>query len=322
MERRTFLTAMVSAALTAAETTAGKTLIHEHVLVDFAGADVASPDRYELDAVVRAALPKLRAVREQGFDSFVECTPAYLGRDPRLLRRLARESGLRFFTNTGWYGANNDKHLPKLAWSLTAEEIGARWIREARDGIDSTGVRPAFQKIGVDPGPLSDIDRKLIAAGCVCWKATGLRMHVHTGKGAAEDILGEMKGRGVPASAYVWVHAQNETDRAVHIRAAKAGAFVEFDGINARSAAAHARAVTDLIEAGLIAQVLISQDSGWYRVGEPGGGQFNGYTYLWDSFVPELRRRGVTDAQIRTLLVDNPARVLAPGMRNAIESGA
>lgn len=296
--------------------------MHEHVLVDFAGADVAVPSRYNVDDVVRAALPKLREVRTQGFDTFVECTPAYLGRDPRLLQRLAKESGLRFLTNTGWYGANNDKHLPKMAWTLRAEEIAAKWIREAQNGIEGTGVRPAFQKIGVDAGPLSAVDRKLIAAGCICFKKTGLRMHVHTGKGAAVEILEELARRGVPASAYVWVHAQNETDRAVHAAAAKAGAFVEFDGVSARSIDAHARAVTEMIGLGHLRQLLISQDSGWYRVGEPGGGQFNSFTFLWDSFVPELRKRGVTEAQVRALLVENPARALAPGLKNAIESGA
>ncbi|MDZ4800275.1 MAG: hypothetical protein SGI92_19120 [Bryobacteraceae bacterium] len=321
MKRRTFLAGSAAAVL-AAQEMRGKTLMHEHVLVDFAGAEVASPSRYDVADVVRAALPKLREVRAQGFDTFVECTPAYLGRDPRLLQRLAKKSGLRFLTNTGWYGANNDKHLPKIAWKLSAEEIAALWIREAREGIEGSGVRPAFQKLGVDAGPLSEIDRKLIVAGCVCFQATGLRMHVHTGKGAAADILEELARRGVPASAYVWVHAQNETDGGVHAAAAKAGAFVELDGVNARSMDAHARAVTELVGQGYLGHVLISQDSGWYRVGEPGGGQFNGFTFLWDSFVPELRKRGLTEAQVRALLVENPARVLAPGLKNAIESRA
>ncbi len=324
MQRRTFVLTGIGAALSGAAAAAspGMTLMHEHILVDFGGAEVASPSRYQAGDVVRAALPNLKEVRAQGFETFVECTPAYLGRDPRLLRRLARESGLRFLTNTGWYGANNDKHLPKEAWSLSAEEIATRWIREYREGIDGSGVRPAFQKIGVDAGPLSEIDRKLIVAACLCHKSTGLRMHVHTGKGAAAGILEELARRSVPASAYVWVHAQNETDSALHVAAAKAGAFVELDGVNAGSADAHAKAVLHLMEAGLGGQVLISQDSGWYRVGEPGGGQFNGFTYLWDSFVPQLRKRGLTEAQVRMLLVENPARALAPGLKNAIESGA
>jgi phosphotriesterase-related protein len=58
--------------------------------------------------------------------------------------------------------------------------------------------------------------------------------------------------------------------------------------------------------------VLISQDSGWYRVGEPGGGQFNGYTYIFDEFLPLLKKRGLSEQQLRTLTITNPAKVLTP----------
>ena len=50
-------------------------------------------------------------------------------------------------------------------------------------------------------------------------------------------------------------------------------------------------------------------------MGEPGGGRFRGYTLLLDEFVPALRRSGITEAQVRTLLVDNPARAFAPSVR-------
>ena len=45
-------------------------------------------------------------------------------------------------------------------------------------------------KIGVDAGPLSDIDRKLVEAGALCHLATGLTLAIHTGNGvAALEIL-------------------------------------------------------------------------------------------------------------------------------------
>ena len=39
----------------------------------------------------------------------------------------------------------------------------------------------------------------------------------------------------------------------------------------------------------------------------------HGYTYLAETFLPRLRARGVTDAEIRTLTVDNPRRLLTIG---------
>ena len=86
-------------------------------------------------------------------------------------------------------------------------------------------------KIGVDPGPLSEIDAKLISAAALCHKSTGLRLHVHTGNGeAAMGILGLLGKHDVPASAYVWVHAQSEKSRKLHVDAAKLDSWLEFDG--------------------------------------------------------------------------------------------
>jgi predicted metal-dependent phosphotriesterase family hydrolase len=163
----------------------GLTLMHEHVLVDFIGAADVSPSRYDADAVFKRALPHLERVRTLGGATIVECTPAYLGRDPRLLKRLAEASGLQILTNTGYYGANKDKHLPPHAFTETAEQLAARWIREWEQGIDGTGIKPAFMKIGVDAGPLSEIDAKLVRAAAIAHKATGLTIAAHTGNGVA-----------------------------------------------------------------------------------------------------------------------------------------
>ena len=282
----------------------GPTLIHEHILVNFTGA------AYDPEEAFRAALPKLREVYARGCRTLVECTPDYIGRDVALLHRLSEASGLHILTNTGYYAAANDKYVPEHAWRESPRDIAQRWIREAREGVDQ-GIRPAFVKLGVDAGNLSAIDVKLIEAGILCHKDTRLRLHIHTGNGeAAKQILALLEKRRVNPAAYVWVHAQNEKDRRIHVRAARAGAWLEFDGVNAGSSAAHLDAVMDLIAAGFQKQLLISQDSGWFRPGEPAGGQYNGYTYLFDEFVPALRKRGLSDAQVRALLVDNPARVL------------
>jgi phosphotriesterase-related protein len=294
----------------------GVTLMHEHVLVDFVGADRVSRDRYRADDVVRAALPALREARKRGVETLVECTPAYLARDVALLKRLSDETGLRIVSNTGYYGAADDKFVPAHAYRETAEDLAGRWTAEAREGIEGTGIRPGFQKIGVDKGPLSAIDRKLIVAAARCHLRTGLTISVHTGDGAAAlDILAALAKEGVSPSAYVWIHAQNERDRAKHVEAAEAGVWVEFDGLGQDTLAAHVEAVTDMIGRGHLARLLVSHDAGWYHVGEPGGGEYRGYTFLFDAFIPALRRSGIGESQIRQLLVENPARALTVAVR-------
>jgi phosphotriesterase-related protein len=55
---------------------------------------------------------------------------------------------------------------------------------------------------------------------------------------------------------------------------------------------------------------LLSQDSGWYHVGEPAGGDFHPYDFLFVEFLPLLRRAGFSAKEIDTLVIRNPRAVL------------
>ncbi len=296
----------------------GVVLMHEHVMVDFVGADGVSRDRYHVDEVFKTVLPYLTRVHELGCRTLVECTPAFLGRDPVLLRRLSEASGLHLLTNTGYYGAAGGKYVPQHAAREGAEALSRRWIDEYRNGIEETGVKPAFTKIGVNKGPLSPLDAKLVRAAARTHLSTGLTIASHTGDGvAAARQLDVLKGEGVAGSAFIWVHAQNEPDLNVHLRAAERGAWIEFEGISDSSVEKRVAQVKNLIDHDFLHQALISLDAGWYNVGEPGGGVFHTYDELLTRFVPALKGAGVSESQIRALLVENPRRALNPIVRRA-----
>src|SRR5262245_49921372 len=157
----------------------GTTLSHEHVLVDFIGAAKVSRDRYNPDEAFAAALPHVQRVQALGCQTLVECTPAYLGRDPALLQRLALATKLHILTNTGYYGAAQNKFLPAHAFTDTADQLAARWFHDWREGIEETGVRPGFIKIGVDAGKISERHRKLVRAAERPDMATGLTNAEH-----------------------------------------------------------------------------------------------------------------------------------------------
>jgi phosphotriesterase-related protein len=285
----------------------GVVLTHEHVLVDFIGADKVNRGRYDRDEVFRVALPHLKRAKQLGCRSLVECTPAYLGRDPVLLRRLAEVSELEILTNTGYYGAVNGKYLPQHAHSESADQLAARWLLEWREGIDDTGVRPGFIKTGVDAGSLTAINRKLIQAAARTHLQSGLTIAAHTGDGtAALEQLDVLKDEGASCSAFIWVHAQSEQDSAVHARAAGLGAWVEFDGVGPQTVERHVELVQAMKANGYLGRVLLSHDAGWYNVGEPGGGTFRSYETLLTELLPALGRAGLTDAEIKQLTVDNP----------------
>ncbi len=295
--------------------TLGVTLPHEHVMVDFIGADKVSRDRYEADEVVEVVLPYLKQVRELGCETLVECTPAYIGRDAALLKRLSEASGVRLLTNTGYYGASNDKFVPAHAYQETADQLAQRWVREWEEGIEGTGVRPGFIKTGVDGGPLSEIDRKLVVAAARTYLKTGLTIAAHTGGGPAHEELAVLRKEGVDGSAWIWVHAQNEVNTDLHARAAEQGAWVEFDGIGPKSVEQHVDLVVEMKKRGFLDRVLISHDAGWYRPGEPDGGLFRPFDTLFAEFLPALRGAGFSDAEVYQLTVENPHRAFTVGVR-------
>ncbi|GAB4239004.1 MAG: aryldialkylphosphatase [Acidobacteriota bacterium] len=304
MNRRDFLAALPCAAALAfrGEETPPSILVHEHILVDFAGADQIRPGRYDPAEVFRVALPKLQELKAFGCRRFLECTPQFIGRDPALLRRLEQAVGLEIWTNTGIYGAANHKYVPAFARKASAEALAERFIAEVRNGV--AGVVPRFIKTGVNQAPLNPLDRKLVRAAALTSRETGLTVASHTadGRGALEQVE-ILAATGVPPERFVWVHAQNEKDHAFHETAARAGAWVEFDGIAEDSIDWHLECVRFMAERDLLDRTLVSQDAGWYHVGEPGGGNFRGYTLIYTQFLPRIE-----PLLRRTLMWDNPRR--------------
>jgi phosphotriesterase-related protein len=296
----------------------GITLPHEHVLVSFQPyADWArQPLAYDRADAMRVMLPSLRRLRELGCRTFVDATPMNLGRDPALLRGLSMASGLHLITPTGNYAARENAFLPPHVFTLTASALADRWIREWSDGIEGTGVRPGFIKLGFNGRSLSEVERKLIHAAALTHRETGLTIGAHTGPAVSTlEQLAILEREGVHPSAWIWIHAQGEPDSAHHIAVARRGGWVEFDGIDLASVERHVGFVTRLRDAGLLERVLVSQDAGWYDVGNPRGGASRSYELLFTNFVPALRSRGFTAAEIDTLLVYNPAKAFAVSVR-------
>jgi predicted metal-dependent phosphotriesterase family hydrolase len=294
----------------------GFTLSHEHVLVDFIGADKANKTRYDADAVFDTALPYLEEVKKAGCKTFIDCTPAFIGRDAMLLRRLSQSTGLNIITTTGYYGAVQHKYVPQHAYSETAEDLSKRWISEWRNGIEGTDIKPGLIKTGVDKGPLSELQSKLVDAAALTHLATGLTIGIHTGDGkAAMEELKILEIRKVSPSARIWIHAQNEKDTAYHIDTAQRGGWVSFDGVNPNSIHEHISFLQTMKEKRLLKAVLVSQDSGWYHVGEPKGGKYNGYTSIFSDFIPALRERGFSQTEIDTIFIENPGKAFGISVR-------
>ncbi|WP_339878144.1 phosphotriesterase [uncultured Algoriphagus sp.] len=290
------------------------TLIHEHMLVDFIGADSVSPNRYSQEEVIAKVLPYLIEVKKFGVKTIFDCTPSYLAKDPVLLKKLSEQSGIQLITNTGLYGTQKGKFLPDYAFTETAEELSERWIAEYEDGIEGTGIKPGFIKISVnEDNPLGEMDSKLVSAAGLTYEKTGLKIYSHTGTwNTAKQEVEILQQMDVEPSAFVWVHAQAEQDFQNYLEAAKLGVWISLDGIG-WSLDEYADRVFFAKENGFLGNVLISHDAGWYDPAKPNGGNFVPFTNIFEKLMPALNVKGFEEADWKLLLEENPKRAFGNG---------
>ncbi|MBA7520951.1 Phosphotriesterase homology protein [subsurface metagenome] len=155
---------------------------------------------------------------------------------------------------------------------------------------------------------LSDIHKKCIRAAAKTHLKTGLTIASHTGKAMpALEQINILKEEGVDPLAFIWVHAQVDENLEYHVEAAQMGAWISFDGLGWGKPEIYVHLLANMKFQDLLHKILISHDAGWYHVGEPNGGNFIGFTTLFDKLLPALKNSGFTNDEINLLLVINPA---------------
>jgi phosphotriesterase-related protein len=304
----------------------GVSLIHEHILVDFVGADSTGYHRWEKAKVIERVLPFLMEAKQKGVNTFFECTPAYLGRDPLLLKELSEKSGINIVTNTGYYGVRNNKYVPKHALDQTPEDLANVWIDEFENGIEGSGIFPGFIKIAVESlDTLSQMHAKIVKAAAITHKATGLTIVSHTGTdGPAFAQLEVLKNEGVSPEAFVWTHAQRGTFEG-YMKAANQGAWISLDNVNKSNLDKpggvdwFVEILTKLKKENVLHKILISHDAGWYDPGQKNGGNFRSYIDIFEYLIPALKKNGFSQEDIDLLLIKNPQAAYAVNVRKIKE---
>ena len=284
----------------------GVTLPHEHILVGFIPGGKLVPADYNREEVVEVILPYLAKLKDAGCLTFADCTLECLGRDPHVLKKLSRQSGLNILTNTGLYQA---PYLPEFVYKISIEELASIWINEAKHGIGDSGVKPGFIKIALNTGRLITVQEKILRAAIITARETGLVIQSHTvGGEAIIHVLEILNETGLDASHFIWVHADSEPDLAFHIKAAQQGMWIEVDSIGTRPYEEHCRILQGLLNAGLEEQLLISQDAGQYNIGQCRGGQVRAYHTIFTEFIPTAIQYGLDQTVLNKLVAINPQK--------------
>ena len=294
---------------------AGIFLPHEHIMSTF-GGEITDKPEYDPSVLNSQVRPYLEYMKGIGVGTVADCTTRYFGRDVRVLREMSEESGINLIANTGYYGAAGDRYIPEHAYAESPEQIAERWIGEYKNGINGTGIKPGFIKIGVDPGPLSAIDARLVRAAAMTHVETGLVMAIHTGD-SIESVKKQLeiaREEGAHPESWIWVHAQTVKNHDDLAYAADKGAWLEFDGVSEKNAEAHLALVKAMKSRGLLNRVLLSHDGNLYN---PFGGPPKGFDSLVTIFIPLLERNEFTPDEIEMLVKTNPQDAFTIKVRRA-----
>lgn len=291
----------------------GLILPHEHLFTDLRGPLTAGYAQANPEAVVRVMSPYLAAAHAAGVTALVECSTVGVGRNVAVLQRLAETTPVHIVAPTGVY---RDAFIPPALREIEAESLAEMWVHDLTEGIEGK-VRAGFIKIAMSDEGITPLEERNLKAAALASRQTGAVVASHTIGGVnARRELDILEAAGLDLHRFIWVHAQSEPDRAVHLEAARRGAYVEFDTVGAAFQEQEVLVdnVLALIEAGYAKHILLSHDAGWYDPsqldGQPEGG-IRGFTALVGEFIPTLRARGVTDELTHLITAINPARAFA-----------
>jgi phosphotriesterase-related protein len=290
----------------------GLMLPHEHLFVDLRGPTVEGYGVGDPEEVWQLMKPSLEAIEALGVTAIVDCAPLGVGRNIRVLRYLAERTPIHIIAPTGVY---KEGFIPTNLLDVSAEYLTELWVRELTEGMDGTDSKAGFIKVAlVDNGP-TEIEIRNLKAAAAASQQTGAVVASHTiGGRAARQEMDILEGAGLDLRRFIWVHAHTEPDGAIHIEAAKRGAWVEFDAVGAGSWHPQDKlldAAVALVEAGYADHIVLSHDAGWYEPGQPGGVPkegVRGYTALFEQFIPAMKGCGVPEETIRLITVTNPAQ--------------
>ena len=327
----------------------GITLPHEHLLIDFkvmfseppAASDkgrawepvslanlgwVRQHFNANLDNLrltdEQVAIDEIRLFRHAGGTTVVDPTPVTLARDPLALARIARATGLNVVMGSGYYVAAS--HPPDMD-GRSVDELAREMIDDISRGVGDTGVRAGLLgEIGTTY-PWTANEQKVLRAAVMAQRATGAPLMVHPGRHPEMPMeLAEfVRQEGGDVSRTIMCHIDRTiADVRAVVELARTGIWLEYDlfGLensyypynpsfdmpNDGGRMAH---VLALIEAGFGDRLLLSHDIAYKTSLVKYGGY--GYHHLLVNVVPRLRAKGVDDAGLRRLLVENPARAFA-----------
>jgi phosphotriesterase-related protein len=306
----------------------GPTYMHEHIFVLDADVQVNYPAEWgSEDDRVADAVEKLQALAAQGIRSIADPTVVGLGRYiPRIQRIAEQVPQLNIIAATGCYTYDQIPFFfyyrgPALSAALGAEvpdPMVDLFVNDITEGIADTGVKAAFLKCAIDHQGMTDGVARVMRAVARAHRRTGAPITVHTHPGSHTGLAVKAllcREEGVDPTRVVLGHSGDSSD-VDHLSAlADEGFILGMDrfGINVETTfEARADTLVEMCSRGYADRMVLAHDASCYIDWiDPNVlalmTQWN-YLHIHGDVLPYIRERGVTEAQIETMLVDVPRR--------------
>ena len=309
----------------------GQTLMHEHVFVlSTEHVQNYGSDWWDEEARVADAITKLDALYAKGIRTIVDPTVWGLGRYIPRIQRIATQTPVNIIVATGLYVYEELPQQyayrgPGLLIDIP-EPMVTDFSRDITEGIGDTGVKAAFLKCCMETAePTPDVER-IARAIARTHLQTGAPITVHTsgphqGGRAAVRIFTE---EGVDLSKVVIGHAGDSNDLDYLTELADAGVLLGMDrfGLDLfNPGAERIKTIAALAARGYAASMVLSHDANCFidyfgaahdEVRAAASPNWH-YEHISDDVLPALLEAGVTQAQIDTMMVENPVRYFTRG---------
>jgi phosphotriesterase-related protein len=302
----------------------GTTLMHEHILILSTEIMQNYPEGFgDEDKRISDAIQRLNELKSLGFDSLVDLTVIGLGRYIPRIKRIAEKTKLNILVATGVYTYNDIPmyfHFQGPGTLLGGPELMAdMFVRDITQGIADTGVRAAMLKCATDePGMTKGVERVLRAVA-QAHRRTGTPISTHTHAGTRRGLEQQrvFREEGVDLSQVVIGHCGDTTDLAYLEEIVGAGSYIGMDRFGIDSILSFEERVNTVVrmcQRGHAGKMVLSHDAACFNDWFPEGAvaaalpRWN-YVHIHNDVIPALKKGGVTDAQIKTMMVDNPRKI-------------
>ena len=290
----------------------GFTYMHEHLIAATPGVYTSYPHLWEGDKIEREATERLRRVHEKGVGTIVDMSPADFHRDPLLARRVSAASGVNILETTGAY-----VHSTLYFNSQECDLIADLFVRDIEVGINGTDIKAAVIKGATGPEGVTPTNEKHLRAAARAHRRTGAPISTHTDMRTHRGLDQQrvFKDEGVDLGRVVIGHSGDAMDIPYLEQLIDSGSYIGLDRFGIDLMLPEEQRIELLVELcrrGYAERMVLSHDASAMVdfVSSAFRAQLHwNWDTLVDRILPEARKRGVREDQIRLMTVDNPRAI-------------